>query len=174
MEQKTDIDRQKLDLEEARETMVFLNGELLNLLAKYEKSAGKVELPRPVFFQNGVQYDSWPASVVAKQIKNGIESGQIFFGVTQTFTGPRFEVKRVQKMDNGKETGRIVVMALFTGNFEARCNADGVEPEDSLGECLKQVIYEDMRINAEKLERGTHKASETVGLIGLARIRITE
>jgi hypothetical protein len=129
-------------------------------------------LPKQVNFKSG-PIISWPEKAVAENIRRGINNGQIFFGVSRTFSGPRFEVYRMQRQD-GEGAGSVVLMALFTGNFKARCNADGVEPKNSLKECLKKVIYEDMKINAEKIERGSYHSSETVGLIGLVKFRIVE
>ncbi len=144
----------------------IVNGELQASLSSLSRSHGGLKLPERVDFSADAGLDSFPEKDVEKVVRDGVEKGEIFFAVDPDFSGQVFEVKR------SEAGGGKVIVALFPENFLQRADINGIRIPDALQKCLARIIFEDIKIQAEKLPRGVLRGSLT-GLVGIFGGKIT-
>lgn len=147
-----------------------VNGELQAVLRDLSHSRGELMLPETFTFASGLKMDSFPEKDVEKVIRDGVEKGEILFAVDPDFSGQVFEVKRVSPKEEWEGRG-LVILALFPQDFIQRADVNGIRVNDAIRKCLARVIFEDIKIQAQRFERGNIKTSLT-GLVGIFRGKI--
>ena len=148
----------------------LINGELTFALSTLSGLRGEMKLPEAVEFSGGEKLDSFPEKNIEKVIRDGVGKRQIFFAVNPDFSGQVFDVRRIEVSSKDSEKG-MVILALFPENFLQRCDINGIKPQDALRKCLARVMFEDVKIQAQKHTRGSLQGSLT-GLVGIFRGKI--
>lgn len=149
-----------------------INGELQAVLSILSASRGELMFPEAYTFPSGTFLASFPEKDVEKVVRDGVEKGEIYFAIDPNFSGQVFEVKRITHKDEEKGKG-LIIAAFFPPDFIRRADIYGIRVTDALKRCLGRVLLEDVKIQAQKLERGHLKDDFSVGLVGIFRGKIT-
>lgn len=156
-------DRKEIDY-----TVGTLNATVNAILNELDRSTMEVKFPQPVDF-NGDSLDSVSSKAAANTVRQLIRARQLLIAVEPGFTGPLFSVAQYSVIAGNKAGDPRFIGTFFTGNFFARCLADGSEPENIVKKTVSLIVYQDVLMTANKSPRASLPPKETDSLVEVYR-----
>ncbi len=139
-------DRKEIDY-----TVGTLNATFNAVLKEFDRSAVEVKFPQAVDF-NGNSLDLVSAKAAAQTVRLLVKRGNLVIAVMPGFTFPLYSIGQYSVVEGNRAKEARFIGAFFTGDFFARCLADGSEPENIVKKVIGQIVYQDALLSAAKLK----------------------